>query len=138
VTTVSFDVLGIPAPQGSKTRMPNGAVIEGASKTGRAKTKAWRTAVAEAAQAVAEEHGQFTGPTNLMVWLRFPRPKSRPKRHHGYHTVRPDKDKTLRACLDGLTDGGLVRDDALICRITLTAIETEDWTGAQFQMWDLS
>lgn len=32
---ITFRVLGVPAPQGSKTRMPNGAMLEAASQTGR-------------------------------------------------------------------------------------------------------
>ncbi len=34
---IEFRVLGVPAPQGSKTRMPNGALLEAGSQTGRQK-----------------------------------------------------------------------------------------------------
>lgn len=33
--TTTLRILGVPAPQGSKTRMPNGAMVEAASATGR-------------------------------------------------------------------------------------------------------
>lgn len=132
--TVSFDVLGLPAQQGSKSVMPNGKAVEGSSTSGRAKTKAWRTAVAERAREIADEHGQITGPTEVRIQLRFPRPKSRPKKHHGWHTVKPDKDKVLRACLDGLTAGGLIADDNQVCSIQVTAVETDGWTGAYFRI----
>ena len=46
---VRFNVIGVPAPQGSKTRMPNGAMVEGSSATGRAKHRTWRQAVAHEA-----------------------------------------------------------------------------------------
>lgn len=131
---VSFDVVGLPAQQGSKSVMPNGKAVEGSSTSGRAKTKAWRTAVAERSREIAEAHGQITGPTSITLTLRFPRPKSRPKKHHGWHTVKPDKDKVLRACLDGLTAGGLIVDDNQVCRISVAAVETDGWTGAQFQL----
>lgn len=129
-----FVVFGVPAPQGSKTRMPNGAVVEGSSSRGRAAHKAWRGGVAEAASVQAATHGQITGPTHLTLLLRFPRPQSRPKSHHGWHTVRPDKDKVLRACLDGLKDGGLLKDDSLVCSFSIQACETSEWTGAEFRL----
>jgi len=37
MTVVDLRVIGVPAPQGSKTRMPNGAMVEGGSAAGRAK-----------------------------------------------------------------------------------------------------
>lgn len=135
--SVAFTVVGLPAPQGSKTRMPNGCVIEGSSKTGRAKTRAWRESVADAALEQRTKYGQFDGPVALDLVLRFPRPRSRPKKHHGWHVVKPDKDKVLRACLDALVHGGLLRDDALVCRVRLTAREVTDWTGASFTLADL-
>ena len=137
---VSFDVLGLPAAQGSKSAIVRGGravVVEGKGTTGREKTKAWRTAVAERAREIADEHGQITGPTGLLVVLRFPRPKSRPKSHHGWHTVKPDKDKVLRACLDGLTAGGLIVDDNQVCRISVASVETDGWTGASFVLWPI-
>jgi crossover junction endodeoxyribonuclease RusA len=133
---ISFDVEGIPAPQGSKTRMPNGAVIEGASATGRAKHRAWRTAVSQAARTAAGRHGRIDGPTVLVAYFRVPRPKSRPKSHHGWHVVMPDKDKVLRATLDGLADGGLIRNDAQVCEIHVYAAEVDEWTGAKLYLAD--
>ena len=134
-----FTVLGLPAPQGSKTivRARHGFgnhVIEGSSDTGRAKTRAWRESVADAALVQRGMHGQFDGPVALDLVLRFPRPRSRPKTHHGWHVVKPDKDKVLRACLDALVHGGLLRDDALVCRVRLEAREVTDWTGASFTL----
>ena len=40
MTVVDLRVIGVPAPQGSKTRMPNGAMVEGGSAAGRAKHRA--------------------------------------------------------------------------------------------------
>lgn len=135
--SVRFDVVGLPAPQGSKSAfVRNGRAVmaEGGSSTGRAKHKAWRIAVAEAAR-IARDYGHhYTGPTALTVAFRFPRPKSRPKSHHGWHTVKPDKDKVLRATLDGLVDGGLLRDDAQVCLISISATEVTEWTGASIYL----
>ena len=127
---MTFQVLGLPAPQGSKTRMPNGCVIEGSSTSGRAKTRAWRESVKDAAFAQAQAHGRFDGPTAVTLRLRFPWPASRKKSHHGWHVVKPDADKVLRATLDALVHGGLLRDDALVCRLTVEARETRGWLGA--------
>lgn len=134
---ITFEVLGLPAPQGSKTRMPNGALVEGSSTTGRAKTKAWRTSVAEAARHIAA-HPDVTapldGPLALDVLFRLPMPASRPKRLRvagiGWHTTKPDVSKLLRATEDALTDAGLIRDDARICTVAIDKVEVIGWTGA--------
>lgn len=133
---VEFEVLGVPAPQGSHTAVTIGGkarLIEGGSNTGRTKHKAWRTAVAEAARDVAGDT-PFDGPLWLSIEFRFPMPKSRPAaaRRAGRwpHTVKPDADKVLRATLDGLTAGGLIVDDARVCAVELEAWEVLGWTGA--------
>ncbi len=127
-----FIVLGEPGPQGSKTRMPNGAMVEAASATGRAKTKAWRTAVAEKAADVVGP--PLDGPIAIDVTFRFRMPQSRKASARtagvGWHTVKPDKDKLLRATLDGLKAGGAIADDARVCSIRVAAIEVQTWTGA--------
>jgi Holliday junction resolvase RusA-like endonuclease len=129
-----FDVVGLPAPQGSKTRMPNGALLEGASATGRKAHKAWRQSVAEVARELAEDR-PFDGALTLDVVFRFPMPQSRPKTVRALgssapKTTKPDIDKLLRSTLDALTDGGLLADDARICEVRARKIEVVGWTGA--------
>lgn len=129
-----FEILGVPAPQGSKTRMPNGAIVEGGSKTGRAKTKAWRHAVAEVARDLAGDEPPIDEPLGIEIEFRLPMPKSRPKAARAVgrwpHQVKPDIDKILRSTLDGLTDGGLIRDDSRIVAVGMEAWEVVGWTGA--------
>src|SRR5690606_4386291 len=112
VSGVSFTVVGLPAPQGSKSKMPNGHLVEGSSTSGRAAHSNWRTAVAWAARNAAGARPPLDGPLVLGIVLRFPMPKSRPAAIRntgiGPHTVKPDKDKVLRATLDALKDGGLI------------------------------
>ncbi len=131
---VELEVAGIPAPQGSKTRMPNGAMLEAASKTGRAKHKAWRTAVMTAAFEAAHQHGTLDGPLHVEAYFSFPMPKSRPARARKAgrwpHSVKPDIDKVLRCTLDGLTAGGLIHDDSRVCRVWMSADEVAEGTGA--------
>lgn len=134
---ITFEVLGVPAPQGSKTRMPNGALVEGSSKTGRTKTKAWRSAVADAARDIAghdDVPAPLDGPLGIDILFRLPMPASRPKRMRaagvGWHTTKPDVSKLLRATEDALTDAGLIRDDARICTVVIDKVEVIGWTGA--------
>lgn len=123
---ISLRVHGQPAPQGSKTAVSRGGrawVIEGGSKTGRAKHAAWRQAVAAAAQEHLSGGGEpLVDSEPLVVWCVFvmPRPSSAPKRRF-WHSTKPDIDKLLRSTLDGLTDGGLLAHDsrvsvALVCK----------------------
>lgn len=138
MTPLRFDVLGTPAPQGSKSRMPNGAVVEGRSTAQRQRHKAWRTAVAEKAREVAEEHGALTGPVELHLTFRFVRPKSWPKRRSHWFTPAPDLDKLLRSTCDGLADGGLIANDSRVVSVLASKIAVpEGWTGAQVVMWAL-
>jgi Holliday junction resolvase RusA-like endonuclease len=113
--------------------MPNGAMIEGSSDSGRAKHKAWRQAVAEAARAAAPPTPHDV-PMMAKIAFRFPMPKSRKaavrRAGIGPHTVKPDKDKVLRCTFDALKDGGLIRDDSLICDYIVEAREVDGWTGA--------
>lgn len=131
---VSFQVVGDPTPQGSKTKMPNGAMLEGGTAELRAKRINWRNAVADAARIQAETHGKLDGNLRLVVNFRFVMPKSRPKavRDQGmaWKNGSPDLDKLVRAVGDSLTAGGLIRDDARIVHICAGKFETTGWTGA--------
>lgn len=137
-TTGYFNILGDPAQQGSKTRMPNGAMLEGKSATARAKHKTWRGECAAAAADMAEIVGMLDGPLLLDVTFRFAMPASRKKavREAGecYKQSAPDLDKLIRALGDGMTAGGLVRDDARFAIIYATKTEVTGWTGARVQI----
>jgi len=146
VTRHQFEVIGLPAPQGSKSAVTIGGearIIEGKTDGQRAKHKAWRIAVAQAAKDLTTHEDptiraeQFTGPTLLSVTFLMPRPKSRTKRHHGWHVVAPDLDKLLRSTLDGLTDGGLLADDKIVCTIAAAKAETTGWTGAMVTLEEI-
>lgn len=113
--SVSFDVLGVPAPQGSKQAFvikgTNRAVMtEGStSSEGHKRRVAWRNAVA-----LAVPSGCFYDePVGVHIEFYMPLPKSDPYRSR--HTTAPDIDKLVRSTLDGLTAGGLWRDDSLVC-----------------------
>ena len=134
--SIAFSVLGLPAPQGSKTKMPNGAMLEGSSRGQRERHRNWRSAVAEAArEAAADLDAPLDGPLTLHVVFRFPMPKSRPRavRENGRNpkATTPDLDKILRATCDGLEAGGLIANDSRIWHVVATKYEVTGWTGAR-------
>jgi Holliday junction resolvase RusA-like endonuclease len=136
-----FEVIGIPAPQGSKTAFR--------AKTGKTVTKesnalghaAWRNAVAERATR-ARDHiawgGPFDGPLGLSIDFRFPMPASRPKRLRALGEIpkvsAPDTSKLVRCVEDALQAAGLVVDDARFCAIEARKVETTGWTGASIRV----
>jgi Holliday junction resolvase RusA-like endonuclease len=116
---LSFDVYGIPAPQGSKKSIGNGRFIE-ASK----KLPAWRKRVKEAAELAVADQGwlTLTEAAELSVVFFLPRPKSVTRSKRLLPTVPPDSDKLLRAVGDSLTDARVWEDDSLVCKVSLYKI----------------
>ena len=137
---IMLEVVGVPAPQGSKTGIARGGrvqLIEGGSATGRQRHRQWRTLVADTARDIAAQHapdGPLDGPLHIDLSFRFPMPASRPKAARVAGTApkitKPDLDKLVRSVLDGLTTGGLIRDDARVASLTASKTEVIGWTGA--------
>jgi len=105
--TITFAVLGTPAPQGSKRHVGRGIMVESCKALA-----PWRESVIWAAR---EARGDVTinGPVAVAIVFYLPRPKSAPKRV----TVpfrKPDLDKLCRGVLDALTIAGVIDDDALV------------------------
>lgn len=132
-TGFSARVLGIPAPQGSKTLMPNRRMVESSKKVG-----PWRDAVATAAMVAHSGRPPLDGPLRLDAEFRIPMPQSRPKRVRefgaAWRTATPDLDKLLRSTCDGLTAAGVIVDDARIVSIAATKHEVTGWTGARLAL----
>lgn len=108
---VSFSVLGVPAPQGSKR-------FVGVSKAGRGilidaskRTKPWRLSVQAAAEAAGK---RVEGAVSVMLTFTMPKPKSAPKTRVTLPDKKPDIDKLCRSTLDGLVDAGVIEDDARV------------------------
>lgn len=133
--TITFDVLGIPKPQGSKRAFVAGgrAIM---TEDQRSDHAVWRNQVAETARTIAlgTNGTPLDGPLRLAVTFRHPMPKSRPKRlrdaGEAPRTTSPDLDKLVRAICDGLQAGGLIVDDARIHQLVASKVETTGWTGA--------
>ena len=144
MSRVTFDVYGSAQPQGSKTKMPNGAMLEGGTAELRANRRNWRSAVAAAAaDALADQLAgrQMDGPLSLDVVFRAPMPASRPKwmRALGcwWKPTAPDLDKLVRSVGDSLTASGLIKDDARIVALRAMKIEVDGWTGATISVHEI-
>lgn len=113
---------GVPGPQGSKSHVGGGRMVESS-----AKVKPWRDSVAwRAIEARSKVRGwrPLVGPVALSMTFTFARPKS----HYGTGRnvdrvlpsaptrpdVKPDLDKIVRATKDALTTAGIYRDDAQV------------------------
>lgn len=133
---IEFEIIGLPSPQGSKTKMPNGAMVEGGSKVARDRQRDWRTTVAQTARDIAAslDDAPLDEALRCVVQFRFPMPTSRKAsiKAEGIaaKTSAPDLDKLMRALGDGLQAGGLIRDDARICESAQSKVEVVGWTGA--------
>ena len=141
---ITFAILGVPAPQGSKTAIKRGDrahVIEGGSTVGRQKHRAWREAVTWQSRQAAPKT-PIDGPVKVTISFRMPMPQSRPAhaRRGGYlwHSVKPDLDKLIRSTLDGIADGGVIVGDSRVAGIQAVAIEVTSWTGAIVQILPLT
>lgn len=146
---LTINVLGTPAPQGSKRAY----VVAGKARMveSSAKVKPWRQDVTAAAQAAIHEtpgHEPHTGPVAVAVTFYLPRP--------GYHygtgrnagvlkstapthvDKKPDVDKLLRSTLDALTSSGVFRDDAQVAVLTGEKRYADAATGARITIRPLT
>ena len=128
---VAFDVYGTPKPQGSKQAFNAANGFARLKESGGAGFAAWRNAVAEAAHRQAELHGALDGALRLTVVFTFAMPPSTIRKAHRiagwrWKTTEPDTDKLLRAIGDGVSAGGLVRNDAHFADVHASKLEVLD------------
>ena len=128
--SVKFFVVGEPAPQGSKTHVGGGRMVESSKGV-----KPWRDSVAYTGAEMARKYGAFNGPVEVWIDFVLRMPKSRPAATRaagiGWRPTRPDIDKLVRSTLDGLQTSGLIADDSNVVALTVVKVErTEGWTGA--------
>lgn len=117
---VAFDVLGVPAPQGSKRAfvVGNRAVVTEDSK----RSAPWRDSVAAAGVAAMSGLPALDGPLQVTIQFRMPRPRSVKRL---YPSVKPDIDKLARAVLDGLTAAAVIVDDSRVISLTAEKVYAE-------------
>ena len=147
-TTLTINVVGTPAPQGSKRAfIVNGhAVMTESSK----KVKPWRQDVTAAAQTAAadhwydgDQHGWTAPPGAVEITITFymPRPRYHFRTGARSHELKPnaptwvdkkpDIDKLTRSTLDALTSSAVIRDDAQVARVVLEQRYADAATGAR-------
>lgn len=139
MTTLAFNVNGIPGAQGSKRHVGHGVMVESS-----AKVKPWRSdvkAAAEAALIASDTWERATGPVHATLYFRFPRPKSHYRTGRNAHLLRDDApayitsrgagdiDKLLRSSYDALTASGAIADDSLIVSVNAIKIYCDDATA---------
>jgi len=113
---IELDVIGTPAPQGSKRHVGGGRMVESSKKV-----KPWRNAV------TAEALNHTFGPwpyVAVFATFRLKRPKSHYRTGRFADQLRPDAplypakypdvDKLCRSTLDGLKAGRAFGDDAQV------------------------
>lgn len=117
---MQLEVVGLPAPQGSKRVFINKATGRPVMKeSSDKKVDAWREAIAHTVRDYLERlpAPPMTGPLSVRLSFRFPAVASDPHRY--WHAVRPDIDKITRSTLDGLTYSGLIADDSVISKLAI-------------------
>lgn len=129
----NFEVIGRPAPQGSKVNLGRGGLKESSKYL-----DAWRNDVRNAALKSFGE-ALLRGPVFTKMVFMFPRPKSHyisnnPSRDLKpnapcWHTSTPDVDKLLRSTNDALT-GAVWVDDCCVAGALGTKIYTPLQGGA--------
>ena len=121
MSLIEFFVPGIPAPQGSKTYLGQGRMVESSKAV-----RPWRAIVAATAHVAMMGHPPLDEPLAVHVEFYFARPKghftskgqltkSAPRLPIGHNLG--DVDKLLRALLDGGT-GIVWRDDCLVVEVS--------------------
>lgn len=154
MSAVAFDVVGTPAPQGSKRAfvVKGRAVMAESSK----KVKPWRqdvkAAAIDAITGIVAGHLEpgwtsLSGPVELRIVFRMPRPgyhfRTGARAHElkpnapTYVAKRPDLSKLIRSTEDALTESGIYRDDAQVARLVVEQVYADGPTGAHIAVTPL-
>jgi Holliday junction resolvase RusA-like endonuclease len=126
-----IDVEGIPVPQGSFRHIGNGRII-----AANPKLNAWRETIATAINADPTAPYQIDQPTKVELVFILPRPKTVTRQNH---TVKPDIDKLVRACLDAISlyrYSQCLTDDSYVTELHAAKRYTIDgWTGVRIKLF---
>lgn len=143
MTRLTIDVIGTPAPAGSKRAF----VVNGRARMAESSTKLrpWWQAVAGATQAALEQAPAgvypLLGPVEVTIQFHMPRPRyhyrSGARAHElkpgapTYVDKKPDSDKCARSVLDALKAVGVYRDDAQVAVLAVSQEYANATTGAR-------
>lgn len=143
MTGLVVDVVGVPAPQGSKSGFYNKHTGRVQMVESSKKVKPWRQDVVAAALDAKAQSGWVAPAVAVEVEIAFQMP--RPRYHFGtgrnahqlkpgapvYVDKKPDIDKLVRSTLDALTSADVLRDDAQVGRIVVDELYANGPSGAQ-------
>jgi Holliday junction resolvase RusA-like endonuclease len=125
---LTLNVVGTPAPQGSKTAGINPRTGKVWMRESSAKVTPWRQDVQAAALGTLSSHDPILGPVRVSVTFYLARPRFHFRTGKNAHLLRdaaplfpstkPDIDKLLRSTLDGLGEAGVWRDDSQVVGVT--------------------
>jgi len=127
---ISFEVLGLPKPQGRPRAVSRGKFASVYSE----KTE-WRNQVTLEARKrssknpeAIDDNSYFDGPINVMISYWFKRPKNHYRTGKYSHLLKDsaphyccnkyDLDNLDKAVLDAFTDAELISDDKIVCCLT--------------------
>jgi Holliday junction resolvase RusA-like endonuclease len=124
-TLMILTVWGTPVQQGSKnfvgkTKSGRGIMVE----QNKERLDPWRGEIIKACRQYQADNPDFVryeGAVVARLIFCFDRPKSIRPKVRPYMSVAPDLDKLIRACLDGLTAGGAIKDDCQVVDFTRVA-----------------
>ena len=118
--SLTFDVYGRPAPQGSKRYIGGSAKQGGRFIEASKYLPAWRKEITTAALAIMQDEDWQTvaDPVSLEVVFYLERPATIPQHKRPWPIKPPDLDKLVRGVCDGLTDAGVWEDDDQVVRVT--------------------
>lgn len=150
-TPLTVRVLGLPAPQGSKSAFRNKYTGRIQQVESSKKVKPWREAVKSAVtDVIGDGWVRIEGPVRVHVTFVFPRPKAHFRTGRNAHLLREDAptyavtrgdlDKLLRSTGDALTDAGVWRDDRQVAHVSADKVyESPDngLPGALLAVWAL-
>lgn len=128
MSLLTFTVLGIPQPGGSKRAFYKAGMARALIIEDNHKSRPWKALVADAArQAIGSNAPLLDGALSLSIRFVYPRPRSHYRHGKNSHllkddapvhkTTKPDATKLLRALEDALT-GVVWRDDAQVVEQT--------------------
>lgn len=120
MSAIVVDVVGIPAPQGSKRHVGRGILIESSKRVG-----PWREAVVAHFSTRGQPITRIPGPVVVRMIFRIPRPRGhytrtglKPSARSAMPDKRPDLDKLVRSTLDALTTTTVIDDDSRVVRLS--------------------
>jgi Holliday junction resolvase RusA-like endonuclease len=120
---IQIEVLGDPAPQGSK-RIIYGRIVEASSE----KLKKWRKAIAEAClEARKSQDYFFTDAVRVEATFYLPRPRTVKQEKRQYPIVPPDVDKLARGLLDGIGQSQMIwGDDSQVIELSVKKLYDDE------------